>query len=189
MVSLPVLQVFAAVADIPVAANDHVRALVGPLFKQRLEGVEEAILLVLLFRAGRSGGEVEGGDVGGVGKHGPDEATGILKPWDTHLHLVQRLTGQDPHAGAALRSGGCDLQVPALLQGRGEGCARLIFSGANFLHQNNVRRSLVQPGEHARVDLIADFRCGADAIDIDGSDGQTHGFRPYRAAQNGTLVI
>ena len=109
-VGLIIFQVLGAVADIPVAADDHIgraaiRILARRVLRQHLlEFIQEAVLFIQLRRTGIAGGQVQGGDANIAGGS-RNPAAGVGKGAEAHFDVGKRGARQDADAGAALCGG------------------------------------------------------------------------------------
>ena len=120
-VGLIIFQVLGAVADIPVAADDHVgRAAIGVrprgvIGQNVLKLVQEAVLFIQLRRTGIARGQVQRGNANIAGGGG-NPAAGIAKGAEAYFDIGKRGAGQDADAGTALCGGVGKSQMPAHLQ-------------------------------------------------------------------------
>ena len=179
-------------ADVPVAADDCVVTVapLGTQFRQVVgEGIEEAVLLILLLAQGSTRGQVEAGNLdihiqAGVRCRGntTDKPTGFfeLLGADAHLDVVKRKARENAHAGAPLCTQvfSADPMPSGIKSGR-EGLACLVVGGADFLQQNDIGTGVLQPLQQSQVGFAALLDGGADAVDIDCRDCKAHALIRY----------
>ena len=90
----------------------------------------------------------------------------------SHYTVAPAELGVDKHTLEDLRGG--DGEMPPFFERGRQRRARLVDGGANLLHKHHIRRGFIEPGQHARVVFVADFGGGADAVDVDRRNCETH---------------